>query len=615
MPTVDRLSKAIMQLTGSKLAYRDTVILFASGKKACFSDLADICIEQRENGISAVGFLGDNTLRISVSRKAENMFVCGAVLTPGEMAADPVRRIDGFLWDVGCDANTCVLHHDFLNEGIHDLQNLNTQFISQHWFSLWQKETPENAVSFLAGLNAKFYSEVGVDRQEEKVSLRLSTTIPYSYKDTVHAEVWNLYVGTEPFRALEKNALLYGSDSIRQTPVGWSTWDYFFTSATEVDVREQVDFIAADPVLKDKVQYIALDDGWQQREGDWRSGCRYPSGLKELTRYIASKGYRAGIWIAPTRLHFLCGTVMRRNAFLSRDAVGDPIMDEDMYMLDPTNPDGEQFLRETFTYLADCGFTFYKLDFISNVFKMERFYDCSAGPYDALAKLFRIVRETVPEGSHIMGCSLPYGMGDGFVDSRRTGLDIHNTYKHLIQCTEGYLPQFASNERIYRNDLDYLVVRGPDTSDDPVTNPINPAAGRYKAEPTKRFRWRDGEDFTYNEAKMWCGIMLMSGSSIFLGDKLTALNERGLSLVHRTVSEADFRAAVPEIEPDASLPQIWRKGSSLYLFNFGNTPREYCVNAYGVYRDIFTDAIWKAEGRLCVTLEGHDCLCLRKTEQ
>ena len=318
---------------------------------------------------------------------------------------------------------------------------------------------------------------------------------------------------------------------------------------------------------------------------------------------------RAGVWLSITK-----PAVMRRNAFLSVDANGDPLPDEDMYMLDPTHPDGERFLRETFTYLASCGFTFYKLDFISNVLTMERFYDKNAGPYDALAKLIAIVRQTVPDGSHVMGCSLPYGMGAGYVDSRRTGLDIHNTYKHLIQCLEGYLPQFASNERIYRNDLDYLVVRGPQTTDDPMTNPINPAAGRYRAEPSERFRWRDGADFTYNEGKMWCGIVLMAGGSIFLGDKLTALNEQGLELLRRTLAEADFKAAVPVVDGSGTLPRIWKKKGWLFVFNFSDTQQHYTIDLEGTYRDVYTDEELTANGAVDITVNAHDCLCLKQTK-
>ena len=106
--------------------------------------------------------------------------------------------------------------------------------------------------------------------------------------------------------------------------------------------------------------------------------------------------------------------------------------------------------------------------------------------------------------------------------------------------------------------------------------------------------------------------MLMSGSSVFLGDKLTALNERGMDLVRRTVSAADFHAAVPELEQDAEIPQVWRKEDSLFLFNFSNEERTYSVNAVGTYRDVFTDALFKADGELHVTLACHDCLCLRK---
>lgn len=156
-----------------------------------------------------------------------------------------------------------------------------------------------------------------------------------------------------------------------------------------------------------------------------------------------------------------------------------------------------------------------------------------------------------------MGCSLPALMGPGWVDSRRSGLDIHNTYKHLLQCTSGYLPQFAASGTVYRLDLDYLVVRGDETADDAQHNVLHPSMGKYLAKPTTKFRWRDGTDFSYNEAKMWCGVELMAGSSLFLGDNLTRLNEKGLDLVRRTVENADFEAATPVLDGTPALPSIW----------------------------------------------------------
>ena len=402
------------------------------------------------------------------------------------------------------------------------------------------------------------YSEINLEKNKKTFTLSFDTVIPLSFEGDIVCQKWNIINGIPTDKAIIKTAEQYEVKRDFEAPVGWSTWDYYFTSANENDVKENIDFIAADPILSKKIRYIALDDGWQQREGDWESGCRYPSGLKEMVRYINEKGFEAGIWVAPTRLHNLCGNVMRRYSFLARDKYGDPLSDEDMYILDPTHPDGEQFLREVFTYIANCGFTFYKLDFISNMFKVERFYDKNAGPYDALKKLLEITRSCVPEGSHIMGCSLPYGFGDGF-DSRRTGWDIHNTWKHIKACLGRYIPQFAANGKIYRNDIDYLVVRGKDTGKEEITNVINPKEGYYKANPAKGFRWREAGDFGYTEAKTWCCAMLMSGSSIFLGDRLSMLNEKGLELVRITLENADFEAAVPIFRNDEFIPEVWYK--------------------------------------------------------
>ena len=400
------------------------------------------------------------------------------------------------------------------------------------------------------------------------------------------------------------------------------TWDYYFTSADENDVKENVEVILSDERLRKKVKYIALDDGWQQREGDWREGIRFPSGLKNLVSYVRERGFEAGIWIAPTRLHYLSGTVMRNYDFLIRNAIGDPIIDVDMYVLDPTHPSGEAFLRKTFTYLASCGFTFYKLDFISNMLKCDFFYDKNAGPYDALRRLVKIVRECVPEGSHVMGCSMPYAIGAGVVDSRRTGLDIHNTWGHLKMCTYLFLGQFASGGKIFRSDIDYLVVRGKDTSDgDPMTNVLNAGTNKNRLNPTTDFRWRDGADFDYEEAKTWCSIVLMSGSSIFFGDNLAKLNEAGLELLRKTVENADFTAAKPHLPSDGALPEIWYKRDcgKLYVYNFSDDEKSFSfdtgalIGACNKLCDIFTNDEYTLDNcKLNVTLKPHASLTLQK---
>lgn len=614
----------VTRLLGEKVSFVDFIIEFESGKCVCLSELENINVKELGRSITLAAEMADYRAELYIDGLDCTTFSFKAKLVPTGNPSDKAHKITTAKVFLPYDETTRIYVNPEFKEGIYSVEKLPDESLCRDYLSFYSASNPQKAITFTTKLPAKFRSDILVSKQEGALTACFSTLLPYSFEGEIIAQEWILTVDTPTATALINNAERCGTQASFQNPVGWSTWDYYFTSATEDDVKENVDFIAADETLKKHVHYIALDDGWQQREGDWRSGMRYPSGLKSMVDYIKEKGFEAGIWIAPTRLHNLCGTVMRRNTFLVRDTYGDPVKDTDMFVLDPTHPDGEAFIRETFSYLAECGFTFYKLDFISNMITCaERFYDKHAGPFDALARLFEIVRETVPQGSHIMGCSLPYGMGADVADSRRTGWDIHNVWGHLKVCVASAVPQFAANGRIYRNDLDYLIVRGADTSEDTMRNVLNPTAGYHASHPTEGFVWRNGEDFNYTEAKTWCTVMLMTGSSIFLGDKLPLLNEKGLQLVQKTVSSADFQAATPLFSEEA-IPEVWYKSESgkLYIVNFTDSKKQYAVNleelklgTAGEYIDLFTNNAYAPDGGiLSVCLDAHDSVCLEHRE-
>jgi len=595
------------------VSFDDAAIELCDGKRICLKDSSPK-LEKAENGVAVCAVMGDYKAKFAFIKKDENIFECSAIFKTCGKVENKIRKITSFKGTVCYSDKTNVfLNSSGFEDGVYEACAMDKHSKAQYFCSFFDGDA---ATTFSAVLPCKFFSEIKLTKNVKTFSVMLETVVPYSFEGDIVCQKWNIAIGMPTSDAIIHTADEYSGKCDFEKTIGWSTWDYYFTAADENDVKENVDFIAADPVLSEKVKYIALDDGWQQREGDWQSGCRYPGGLKALVKYINDKGFEAGVWVAPTRLHNLCGNVMRRHSFLARNKYGDPLKVEDMYILDPTHPDGEQFLREIFMYLADCGFTFYKLDFISNMLKTERFYDKSAGPYDALKKLLDITRSCVPEGSHVMGCSLPYGFGHGF-DSRRTGWDIHNTWKHVKACTGRYIPQFAANGKIYRNDIDYLVVRGKDTSTEEITNVLNPNEGYYKATPCDTFRWRETGDFDYAEAKTWCAMALMTGSSLFLGDRLSKLNEKGLELVKTTLENADFEAAVPVFENGKRYPEVWYKNGKekIYVFNFSEQTVNYSVQAESsvIYRDVFTGKEYKSDDKkLCITLNPHDSVCLYK---
>ena len=101
-----------------------------------------------------------------------------------------------------------------------------------------------------------------------------------------------------------------------------------------------------------------------------------------------------------------------------------------------------------------------------------------------------------------------------------------------------------------------------------MNNVTNPMYYYLKKNPPKGFVWRHGEDFSYNEAKFWASIVLMSGSSIFLGDRLSRLNEKGLNLIKTTIKNADYVSAKPLDLLKIPLPNVWYKNNQLFIFNW-----------------------------------------------
>jgi len=611
------LRRRVSAFLGCDAEYKNSYIVLEDGGVLGF-DGVEPSVTEGECELSLSAELGEYYLSVRFVRDGDGVIASASAESRG--GEKRIREIVSAVISLECDERSGIFFKTPERRLVGGFTELSKKTVSEDVCSFYSKDCPERSLTFFHIIPAKFHSELVIERELWSAVVSLHTVIPLSYCGEIFAERVIISGGHRPEDRICELTERFRYEGELPSPIGWSTWDYYFTSADENDVRENVDAIVADERLRKRVRYIALDDGWQQREGDWREGIRYPSGLGSLVSYIRERGLEAGIWIAPTRLHYLSGTVMRRNAFLVRNAIGDPIMDVDMYVLDPTHPDGEKYLRETFSYLASCGFTFYKLDFISNMLKCDYFYDKNAGPYDALRRLVEIVRECVPKGSHVMGCSMPYAIGGGVVDSRRTGLDIHNTWGHLKMCTYLFLGQFASGGTVFRSDLDYLVVRGPETSDDETTNVLNPSLNKNLANPTKDFRWRDGKDFSYEEAKTWCSVILMSGSSIFFGDNIPLLSERGLELLRRTVENADFVAAKPHL-PAEALPEIWYKseGGKLYIYNFSDEEKSYSVDTGALIGncdtlvDLFSDKSYKTDGgKLSVTLAPHCCLTLVK---
>lgn len=321
---------------------------------------------------------------------------------------------------------------------------------------------------------------------------------------------------------------------------GWNSWDYYYFTVSLDCIIETMEDIRIDPQLSKHIQYIVLDDGWQYLYGEWQPNYKFPGGLENITKQINDRGFIPGIWTGPILVSPMSKIALRNPEILVKDEYGDPLNLGGTLLIDPTTPGGIEFLRELYTRLYQAGFRLFKVDYVSILLNAERFYDKTKGVYEVLRDLFSLIRECVTRDSHIMGCSLPPECGPNIADSGRTGIDIHNQWSHVEWAMECFTFSYWMNNKIWINDLDFLVVRGYDTSLETQTNVVNHAENNPN--PT---RWRSGPVFNKEEARTWTNILLLSGGNMFLSDRLRMLNEDGKELIYKGIEMMNGVAATP----------------------------------------------------------------------
>ena len=82
----------------------------------------------------------------------------------------------------------------------------------------------------------------------------------------------------------------------------WNSWTNYYYLVTEKDIVNIVDWIANN-FNNYGLEYIVIDDGPERNDRNehfWISNWNketFPNGPEWLTRYIHSKGLKAGLWV------------------------------------------------------------------------------------------------------------------------------------------------------------------------------------------------------------------------------------------------------------------------------------------------------------------------------
>ena len=147
--------------------------------------------------------------------------------------------------------------------------------------------------------------------------------------------------------------------------VGWCSWFAFWDRVTEQDMKQTAD-VLSDKLLDYGLEYIQMDDGYQQAQGHpdaWLNpNEKFPSGLAALADYIKGKGFEPGIW---TGVNFKQAELVDQyQDYFVKDQQG-KVAEEPWcgFAVDGSNPEAlEVLVRPLYRGLREMGWTYLKLD-------------------------------------------------------------------------------------------------------------------------------------------------------------------------------------------------------------------------------------------------------------
>lgn len=341
-------------------------------------------------------------------------------------------------------------------------------------------------------------------------------------------------------------------------PSGWCTWYYYYQQINENEVKQNARWIGDN--LKDYgAQYVQIDDGWQGTgrvyTRDWTNlSDKFPGGMDKLAAYIKSNGLTPGIWIAPHGQSNDAVVKTLPAIFLMKpDGTSASETWEGRYLVDPSIPESQKYMKDLFTRLAGWGYEYFKIDgqpVVVNEYRNKKSFmkkqdDDTVGLYrDTLAS----IREAIGPQRYLLGC---WGMpieGAGIMNGSRTGGDVVLDWAGgFMLAMRATMQNYYLHNIVWYTDPDTMLVRSP---------------------------------LTLDQARAWATLQGLTGQAILDSDRLMDLSEERVELLRRVYPAVDIRPL--DLFPaernkqilDLKINQLGRSYDVVGLFNYDEAKSE-----------------------------------------
>ncbi len=362
--------------------------------------------------------------------------------------------------------------------------------------------------------------------------------------------------------------------------IGWWSWTAFYGGITEGEVMTNAEWLAAH-LLKLGYDWFHVDEGYEYARGEYttENATQFPHGMRRVGEAVTRLGFKLALWTAPFEVSERAWVYQNHPNWLVKNPAGKPIAiggvsraGDTLYALDTTNPEAQDYLRQTYRILThEWGVRYFKLDFMDEDCVEGIRYTPNTTALEAERIGLEILRKAVGDDVLLDKDGSPMLTPVGLVDEGRTSQDTGHSFGASKEAATGVAARYYMHRNFFVSDPDAFTVSRqilPDQS------------------------WHQSKiGITLDEAEVSIALSAVSGGMFEIGDDLPtlAVDPARLALVKipellqiARLSKASVPLDLMSYEPADLQPSVFflredSRAGVLTVFNWSETPRSHVL--------------------------------------
>ena len=345
---------------------------------------------------------------------------------------------------------------------------------------------------------------------------RIELSLPVEPGADLSSETVAMSVGDDYHKQLET----YGSlireihhARVSAPPLmGWWSWTAYYFGLGQGTALTNAEW-QSEHLKKYGYNLFHIDEGYQYARGEYVTPDKhlFPEGMTPLEYQVRGLGLTPGIWTAPFEVSDRAWVYQKHPDWLVKNAQGKPIhagfvtrSQDQLYVLDTTNPGAQQYLRDTYSKLVrEWGLHYIKMDFMDDTAIEGYYYKPNTTAMEAQRIGLQIIRDTVGPSVYLDKDGSVMMNPVGYVDYGRISQDTGHTFGASKDAATGIAARYYMNRNFFVADPDAFTVS---------TQTIHDQAWHESRKPE-----------TLPEAEASIVLAAVSGGMLEIGDNLPSL--------------------------------------------------------------------------------------------